>query len=78
MNYPFVTFTSLDGQNRYSICVKRLVLNMKTLQKSDISYYIRFDLITTPVSRETYEEVENIMIECNRKFEREFPAPSFY
>lgn len=68
--YPFATFESLDKQNIYSLCLKYVTLKMRTLQKTDTKYYICFENLSVEVSKEVYEDVENLMIECNRKFDR--------
>lgn len=68
--YPFVTFESHDRITTYTKCLKYLTLQISSRQKSDTSYYIDFDNKSIKVSKETYNDVENLMVECNKKFDR--------
>jgi hypothetical protein len=70
MNYPFVTFKSIDGVYTYTKCVKYLTLQVMSRQKSDTTYWIDFDKKSIGVSQETYREVDGFMAECNRNFDR--------
>ena len=70
MNYPFVTFESIDGIYTYTHCLKYLSLEVLSRQKSDTTYWIYFNNKCIGVSQETFNDVENLMVECNRKFDR--------
>ena len=68
--YPFVTFESHDGVSIYTKCVKYLTLQISSHQKGDTNYWINFDNKNIKVSKEVYMDVENAMVECNKKFDR--------
>lgn len=68
--YPFITFESHDGVSIYTKCVKYLTLQVYCETKSSKAYYINFDNKSIKVSKEVYGDVQNVMVECNNKFDR--------
>ena len=76
MNYPFATFETLDKSSSFTKCIKYLQLHK--FKDRDITYWVRIEDDSIRVSKETYEAIESLMIECNKKFNRanlpEFPG----
>ena len=70
--YPFATFSGIDGVATYSICLKDLRIHIfsERNRKENTTYWISYDKNSIKVSKETYEAVQGLMIECNVKFNR--------
>jgi RNA binding exosome subunit len=70
--YPFATFEAINGQDLFTLCVKYISLRIINRQKGDTKYYVRFDKdkMEVEVSKETYSDIDNLMVECNKKFDR--------
>ena len=60
--YPFATFYSLDKFTLHSVCLKDL-----RLQKFKDRYWFDFDKDSIRVSKDTYEEIHGLMLECNKR-----------
>jgi hypothetical protein len=52
-----VTFTTLDGIETYTKCLKYLTLRRYKLKLGDFAHYIRFDDKEIVVSQDTYDGI---------------------